>query len=568
VSNHVPRDVYNHARSRAQEGESTVKSVLRLLAGVLLVPALLVGMSACGSSTSGSGTVTVLMGTAPDSLDPGVGATTQSMEATWIAYTGLVTYAHADGEAGAKLIPGAAESLPTVSADGKTYTFKLRPGLVYSNGTIVRASDFAHAIERTIKLNWGNKGLLTEHIVGGEAFDKGKASSISGIKADDATGKITITLTEPYGPFLNVLAFPAAALLPASTPASPQPNSPPAGIGPYEITNVVPNRSFELRRNPNWAAHSIPGIPSGHADIDVRIVSNNQSEAEQVLSNTADVFDYNDTVPPTLISKVESEASGRYAKEPTVSGEFFFLNVKSKPFSSPLVRQAVNWALDRRALDRLDSGMLQPACFFLPTGMPGHPSAPCPYGDPNSAPNLAKARELVKQSGMAGTPVSVWGEARSPHKEFVDYYTGVLNAIGLKATEKIVASEQYYATVGNLSTNAQTGWASFSQDFPNPSDFYQLLDAHSILPKENHNLSQVEDAHIQSEIASLSPVPSSRLDSVVGRWQALDEYTAKQAYLAEFGYDEAPKFTSQRIDFGALVFHPVYGDDWSTLQIK
>lgn len=544
--------------------------VSRLLCGLALALALPLCLSACSGSSSNTGnaTVTVLMGTPPDSLDPGLGASTQSMEATWISYTGLVTYAHAPGEAGTKLIPGAAESLPTVSSDGKTYTFKLRSGLVYSNGTIVRASDFAHSIERTIRLNWGNKGMLTEHIVGGEAFDKGKASSISGIKTDNGTGTITITLTEPFGPFLNVLAFPAAALLPGNTPMTPQTTNPPPGIGPYEIADVVPNRSFTLKRNPNWVDHSIPGIPSGHANVDVRIVSDNQSEAEQVLSNTADIFDYNDTVPPTLLTKVQSQASSRYAKEATVSGEFFFLNVKAKPFSSPLVREAVNWALDRRALDRLDSGMLQPACYFLPAGMPGHPSSSCPYGDPNSAPNIVKAKELVKQSGLTGTPVSVWGESRSPHKEFVDYYTGVLNSIGLKATEKIVAPEQYFATVGNLSNNPQTGWVSFSQDFPYPSDFYQLLDAHAILPKENHNLSQVNDPHIQSEIAALSPVPSSKLDTVVGRWQALDEYTAKQAYVAEFGYDEAPKFTSDRIDFGALVFHPVYGNDWSTLQLK
>lgn len=511
------------------------------------------------------------MGTPPDSLDPGLGATTQSMEATWLVYTGLVTYAHANGEAGTKLIPGVAESLPTVSADGKTYTFKLRPGLVYSNGALVRASDFAHTIERTIKLNWGSKGMLTEHIVGAKAFDQGKASSISGIKTDDATGTITIELTEPYGPFLNVLAFPAAGLVPADTPMSAQSTAPPPGVGPYEIENVVPNRSFSLVRNPNWQAHAIPGIPSGHVDVAVRIVSDNQSEAEQVLSNTADVFDYNDTVPPTLLSKVESEAAGRYTKEPTVSGEFFFLNVKAKPFSSPLVREAVNYALDRRALDRLDSGMLKPACFFLPEGMPGHPSGTCPYGEPSSgvtAADLAKARELVKRSGMAGTAVTVWGGARAPHKEFVDYYASVLDSIGLKASEKIVADAQYYATIGNLSNNPQTGWASFSQDFPYPSDFYQLLDANSIMPKENHNPSQVDDPHIQSEIASLSPVPASKLGTVVGRWQALDEYTAKQAYVAEFGYDEAPKFTSQRIDFGALVFHPVYGDDWSTLALK
>ncbi|HEX4838292.1 MAG TPA: hypothetical protein VFV03_07215, partial [Solirubrobacteraceae bacterium] len=162
----------------------------------------------------------------------------------------------------------------------------------------------------------------------------------------------------------------------------------------------------------------------------------------------------------------------------------------------------------------------------------------------------------------------VWGQERSPHKEFVDYYASVLNAIGLKATEKIVASEQYYATVGNLSLKPQTGWLSFSQDFPNPNDFYQLLNAKSILPKENHNLSQVNDPHIQSELAALAPVPSSRLDSVSSRWQALDEYTAQKAYMAAFGYDEAPKFFSKKVDFGAAVFHPVYGNDWSSLQLK
>jgi peptide/nickel transport system substrate-binding protein len=542
--------------------------------GMSLTFALIVGLSACGSSSTsstssaGGGTATVLMGTPPDSLDPGLGATTQSYEATWITYTGLVTYAHASGEAGTKLIPGLAESLPAVSSDGKTYTFTLRKGLLYSSGAPVKASDFTHTIERAIKLGWGNKELLTEHIVGGEEFDKGKAHSIAGIQADDASGKITIKLAAPYGPFVNVLAFPAAGLVPSATPMKSLPNTPPPGVGPYEIASVVPNKSFSLLRNPHFSASTIPGVPAAHVDVSVKIVSNNQSEAEQVLANTADVFDYNDTIPPTLLSQVQSRASARYAKEPTVSDEFFFLNTKSKPFENPLAREAVNYAIDRRALQRLDSGMLDPGCFFLPVGMPGHPTSACPYGDPNAAPNLAKAKELVRQSGMAGTAVTVWGGSRAPHKEFVDYYASVLNAIGFKASEKIVADAQYYSTIGNLSTGAQTGWLSFSQDFPNPIDFYQLLDAKSILPNENHNLSQVNDPHIQSEIAALGPVPSSQLGTVVGRWQALDQYTAQKAYVAVFGYDEVPKFFSDKVDFGAAVFHPVYGNDWSTLKLK
>ncbi len=544
---------------------------IQALSAALLAFVLVVGVSACGSSStsSGKGPISVLMGTAPDSLDPGLGATTQSYEATWITYTGLVTYAHASGEAGTKLIPGVAQSLPTVTNTGKTYTFMLRKGLVYSNGAPVKASDFAYAIERAIKLGWGSESFLTENIAGAEEFQKGKASSISGIQTDDATGRITIQLVAPYGPFLNVLAFPAAGLVPTGTPMKSLSNDPPPGVGPYEIESVVPNKSFAMVLNPNWSKDAIPGIPAGHENIDVSISSNNQSEAEQVLDNSADVFDYNDTIPPTLISQIESQASDRFAKEPTVSGLYFFLNTKEAPFNNALARQAVNYGLNRQALQRLDSGMLQPACFFLPVGMPGHPTnAPCPYGEPSAQPNLAKAKELVRQAGLEGAPVTVWGGSRAPHKEFIDYYTSMLNEIGFKATEKIVADAQYYATVGNLSNKAQTGFLSYSQDFPNPLDFYQLLDAKSILPTENHNLSQVNDPHIQSELASLGPIPSSQLSSVVPRWQALDEYTAKQAYLAVSGYEEVPKFFSNRINFGAAIFHPVYGNDWSSLELK
>jgi peptide/nickel transport system substrate-binding protein len=547
------------------------------LVALSLSLALAVGLSACGSSgsssstlaSSSSPTVTVLMGTPPDSLDPGFGASTQSYEATWLAYTGLVTYAHAASTAGTQLIPGLAQSLPTISSDGKTYTFTLRKGLVYSNGQPVKASDFAFTIGRTIKLGWGNKQFLTGYIEGAEAFDKGKAHSISGISSDDSSGRITVRLTAPFGPFLNVLAFPAAGLVPSGTAMKPLSNNPPPGVGPYEIADVVPNQSFSVLANPQWAKQAIPGIPGGHVNVTVKIVSNNQSAAEQVLGNTADVFDWNDTVPGTLLPQVHSQAASRYVQEPTVSSEFFFLNVKSKPFSSQLVREAVNYALDRRALQRLDGGQLTPACYLLPIGMPGHPTGPCPYGDPNGPPNVAKAKELIAQSGLAGTSVDVWSESHPPHKEYADYYASVLNSIGLKANVKIIAAAQYPATIGNIkTTNPQTGWIAFSQDFPNPIDFYQLLNAESIAPTENHNLSQVDDPHIQSELAALGPVPSSKLATVIGRWRALDEYTAQKAYIAVLGYDDVPKFTSARIDFGAFVFHPVYGDDWSTLQLK
>jgi peptide/nickel transport system substrate-binding protein len=547
--------------------------VLALMLGVLVLV-----LSACGSSSSSSSSstsasttprsVTVQQGRAPDFLDPQQGITTQSAEATWIAYLGLYTYAHANGAAGTKVIPALATALPSISADGKTYTMTLRKGLVYSNGEAVKAADFTHAIERAIKLNWGDKQFLTQNIQGAEAYDKGTVSSISGITTDDSSGKITIKLVAPYGAFLNVLAFPAAGLIPSGTPMKSLANNPPPGVGPYEIQAVVPNQSFKEVMNPHWAAEAIPGIPAGHVNIDVSVQSNTNAEAEQVLSNQADVFDWGDTLPPSIIPQVQSQAADRYTALPSPVTLYFFLNVKTKPFNNQLAREAVAYALNRPSFSRLDSGNITPGCYFLPPQITGSPSAPCPYGDASSTGNLAKAKELVSQSGMSGAAVTVWGEARSPRREFVDNFTQTLNSIGFKASEKIVAEATYHATIGNIKTNAQAGFSEWAQDFPNPVDFYQLMIGQSIQPMGNINVGLINDPRINSEYEKLGRVSAGELASTAGQWESLEQYVAKQAYVAVVGYEKVPKFTSNRINFNALVFHPVYGADWSTLELK
>jgi peptide/nickel transport system substrate-binding protein len=340
-------------------------------------------------------------------------------------------------------------------------------------------------------------------------------------------------------------------------------NHPPPGVGPYEIKNVVPNQSFSVVRNPNWKP--LPGIAAGHVDINVKIVSNTQTEAESVLNNSADAFDWGDTIPPALVSQIQAQASDRFKEEPSVSTFYFFLNTATKPFNNLMAREAVQYAVDRDAIVRLSSGTIEPGCYFLPPGMIGHPTAPCPFG---TKPDLAKAKALVKASGLAGTPVTVWGQMRSPRREYIDYYTSVLNSIGFKATEKIIADAQYFPTIGNLKLNPQTGFADWNQDFPNPSDFYLLLDKSAIQSTNNQNFSQVNDPKVQSELAFLNKVPATQLQTAAARWQALDEYTAKQAYENVYGAQLHPKFLSNRIDFASAVFHPVYGNDWSSWQLK
>ncbi len=368
----------------------------------------------------------------------------------------------------------------------------MRKGLKYSNNKPVKASDFGYSIQRAIKLPWGGKSFYTGNIAGALDYDKGKSKKISGIVADDKTGVITIKLTQPYGAFLNVLAFPSSALVPTGTAIKNLSNNPPPGVGPYILKNVVPNRSFMAVPNPKWASFRIPGIPAANNTVKVTINGNTNAEAESVLNNSADVFDWADQIPPSLEQQAEKQKS-RFQKIATASTYYFFLNTKTKPFNNQLVREAVNYAVDRRALSRLNSGDFVPTCYFLPPGIAGHPTKPCPYGDPNKAPNLAKAKQLIQQSGLAGTPVTVWSETRQPRQAFIAYYTDVLNSIGFKATTKVIADAQYFPTIGNLKLNPQTGFADWNQDFPNPSDFYLLMDKNSIQPTNNQNFSQVND---------------------------------------------------------------------------
>jgi peptide/nickel transport system substrate-binding protein len=553
-----------------------------LTALAALVSAVAVG--ACGSSSSSStpkttstpaktgGTVTELMGTFPQSLDPGLDYTTQGAEINWLAYTGLTTYAHANGAAGTQLIPGLATALPTISNGGKTYTATLRKGLVFSNGKPVVASDFTYTVERAIKIPWGGSGeFITPVIAGATAYANGKAKTISGITTNNATGQIVVHLTAPYGPFENVLAFPSMGIIPAGTPMKVEPTNPPPGVGPYETKNIVANQSYSGVPNPYWAKMAIPGIPAGKVTVNVKVDSNVTSNALSVLNNTADVFDWADTIPGSLLNQIKSQASSRFQfKNLGGSVYYIFMDSQSKPFNNQLVREAVVTGINEEAMRTLGSGTLIPACFFLPPFVPGHPSASCPYqSTPPSTGNLAKAKALVKQSGLAGTPVTVWSEERSPRLQWMTYYTSFLNQIGLKATLKTVSDTTYFTTIGDLALHPQTGFADWNMDFPNPVDFYGvLLDGNSILKTDNENFGETNDPYINKQVTALEGTPTAQLSTVASKWQALDEYVAKKAYVAVFGYQTFPEFTSDRMNYGALVFQPEYGWDWTSFSLK
>ena len=158
---------------------------------------------------------------------------------------------------------------------------------------------------------------------------------------------------------------------------------------------------------------------------------------------------------------------------------------------------------------------------------------------------------------MKGAKVTVWGQHRDPREEFINYYTDVLNKIGFKAKAKFIADAQYFPTIGNLKLNPQTGFADWNQDFPNPSDFYLLMDANSIQPTNNQNFSQVDDPKVQSALAKLNPVPASQLDSVAKRLDGSSTSTwPRRRTSSSFGNQQVPQFMSDKMNFSTVVVQP------------
>jgi peptide/nickel transport system substrate-binding protein len=531
------------------------------------------GSSSSAGTTAGDtsgiqtgGTLKAVDAAFPDYLDPALAYTADGWDSLWSAYTPLLTYEHASGANGSKVVPGLAEALPTISADGLTYKLKLRSGVEYSDGTTVKASDFKHTVERVLNLESGGASFY-EGIVGAKAYEKaGKSSGdISGITTDDATGDITVKLVKADPQFTYKLAMDFVGLVPSSTPFQNETKSPPPSAGAYMVNQVTPGQGWSLVRNPHFKP--LPNVPAAYADeIDVSVVKNQRAAATDLVANKIDF--YYDPAGPDTLQILRAGAKGRYVQNASNSVYYEFLNTKIAPFNNLQARQAVNFAVNKTAIARLFGGLLSPTCNFLPPGVIGYQKLnPCPYGDPvTSQGDLVKAKALVTQSGTAGQSVTVWGDDKDPSPQVTAYYADLLNKIGYKAKVKIVDAADYFQTIGNATTKAQAGFADWFQDFPHAADFMFLVQSASIQPTNNQNFSNVADPKLDALIAAGNKVVDPT--QAVSQYAAADKYIEDQAYGVTYGNRINPGAFSSRIDTGKVVFHPVYDYDPTTMGIK
>ena len=272
-----------------------------------------------------------------------------------LIHDGLTAFRRVGGAEGSRIVPDLALSVPEPAAGGRAYTFRLRPGLRYSTGQPVRASDFRHALERVFALKSDGR-FFYDGIVGASACTKRpKRCDLSrGIVANDAARTVTFRLTSPDPDLPQKLALPFAFAVPRSAPAHSEVTSPLPATGPYVMASYVPKRQLRLARNPRFREWSHAAQPDGYADeIVVRLGVPEAQQTAQVESGAADLAHEPSSDD---LERLRPLHSSQMPSNPTPNTRYLYLNVRSRPFDDVRVRRALNYAVDREQLVALLAG--------------------------------------------------------------------------------------------------------------------------------------------------------------------------------------------------------------------
>ena len=510
---------------------------------------------ASGGGGKGGTLITVANAAPSGSPDPQVNYTLQEWQ--WLIFThdGLTAFRIAGGSAGTKLVPDLAESIPKPTNGGKTWTFKLRSGIKFSNGQTLTGKDVKATFERLFKIgNSPNAGTWYNVIQGGDACVKTpKTCNLSkGIVVKGNT--VTFNLTKADPEFLDKLAVPFAFILPASTPDK-NVNIPPPGTGPYKWVQFAPNKQMKVVRNPYFKEWSKDAQPAGNPDSIVQKFGLSvEAEVTQVENNQADwVFDQ---PPADRLNELGTKYASRVHINPLTAVWYFAFNVREKPFDNLKARQGVNLATDRTALVKIYGGpkLAQPTCQILPPNFPGYKPY-CPYTkNPGSgkwtAPDLAKAKQLIAQSGTKGAPVKVNTDTTDVDKALGLYFVGLLNKLGYKASLQALSSAIQYPYAQNSKNHVQFAFSSWYQDYPAASDFLNiLLGCPSFHPNSNSspNIAEFCDKGIQAKMDQAGKTGIT--DPAAGNaiWQQVDKEVTDQAPWVAMFNPKYLDFLSSRV---------------------
>ena len=442
-------------------------------------------IDAAGASHRGGTLTAVYSEGNVNTIDPAAATSTNVPPPQFLGLTndGLVTLNHVAGPDGTRLVPDLALALPAPTDHGRIYTFRLRPGIRYSTGALVRPGDVTRSFERLFQL--GGAGAPSYQAISGAAACLKAPSTCDlsrGVAADDRAGTVTFHLTQPDPDFLSKLTLAYADVLPATTPGR-QARTPLPATGPYMISRYTPGQELLMVRNPRFREWSAAAQPAGNPDrILIRLDLSGARGAAAVADGTSDFL--------PSIGQVSSGASyfqhhrSQLRINPQLITSFLSLNVNAPPFNDLRVRQAVNLALDRgRAVVGYGGPLAaQPTCQILPPGLAGYQRY-CPYTRHPAAdgswhaPDLARARRLVAASGTAGMQVTVWDVLPSPQGAIneADDMVQALRQLGYRASLRLLPDSTFFAYTIDSRNHAQVIDGGWGADYASADNFIGKL---------------------------------------------------------------------------------------------
>ncbi|MEO6999319.1 MAG: ABC transporter substrate-binding protein [Terracoccus sp.] len=498
----------------------------------------------------------MLAKSAGGTLDPKVNYTLQYWQLYQATYDGLLGFKKVDGAQSFTVVPDLAESLPKVTNDGKTYTFVLRKGIKFSDGRELTVDDVTASFKRIFTVSSPTAGSFYNGIVGAQACLKTPATCdlSKGVVGDKSAGTITINLISPDPELKYKLSVPHAAILPADSPPKDAGNKPIPSTGPYMFASYDPNTALKMVRNPYFKEWSHEAQPEGYSDtITENFGLTVEAAVTAVENNEADwVFD----PPPADRLKEIGTTYAAQAHVNTLTAMWYLpMNVNLPPFNNPKARQAVNWAIDRNAVVKLYGGsnLAQPVCTFLPPGFPGHVDE-CQYtaggGKTWSAPDLAKAKQLVQESGTAGMAVGIVTQDDEVNKAIGEYLQSVLTSIGYKATLKPISSNIQFTYIQNTNNKVQISLSQWYQDYPAASDFLNVLTSCASFTQGSDssiNISGYCDKAHDAKMNEALVTARTDANAADAQWAAVDKQLMTDAVVAPLFTPKLIDFTSKRV---------------------
>ena len=501
------------------------------------------------------GTMRLVARSAAGTVDPHINYTLQYWQIYQGLYDGLMAFKKAPGADGFTKVPDLAEAMPEVSADGKTYTFKLRKGVMFSNGQEVTVKDVVASFQRIFKVSSPTAGGFYSVIVGADkCLAEPATCQLEGVVGDEAAGTVAITLTRPDAEFLDKLALPHAVILPADAPTADVGTAPLPGTGAYMISAYDPNTGMTMTRNPHFKVWSEEAQPDGYPDvIQYDFGLTDEAQVNAVMNGEADWM--YDQPPADRLAEIGSTYADQVFLTPLTAWWYAPMNTNLAPFDNVKARQAVNYAIDRNAMVNLFGGpvLATPVCQVLPPGFPGHEPY-CPYTkDPGttwSAPDLDKAKALVEESGTKGQKVTIIAEDTTVSKAIGTYLQSVLTEIGYEAEVKPISPNIQFTYIQNTNNQVQISITQWYQDYPAASDFLNILfGCSSFTPGSDSsiNIAGFCDKDIQAKMDEALLLGVTDPEAANKMWAEIDRAVTDAAPMAALFTPKHVDFVSKRV---------------------